>query len=203
MQLTSTCWLCGETTSKQAVHLKPSERLTCVLSENFESNALGIIDPNKCAYVKLLNRVIEYKPCVFQWHTDGKHARAMIELMGLDGTTQQASANSWEQVQPGKSDSAGGQPESAGGQLRNAEDELDGEDRRAYHSGAGTPPPLIGQTRHLVFYGSLMSGHSCPTMKHLALLKHIARYLVGKQECAWQFPEQQPPMKIVAFPHAD
>ena len=40
-------------------------------------------------------------------------------------------------------------------------------------------------------------------LKHLALLKHIARYLVDKQECAWQFSEQKPPTKIVAFTDAD
>ena len=42
-----------------------------------------------------------------------------------------------------------------------------------------------------------------PEVKHLALLKHIARYLVDKQECAWQSPEQKPPTKIVAFTDAD
>ena len=34
--------------------------------------------------MKLLNRVIEYMLGLFQWHTDVKHARAVIELMGLE-----------------------------------------------------------------------------------------------------------------------
>ena len=38
-----------------------------------------------------------------------------------------------------------------------------------------------------------------PQVKHPELLKHIARYLVNKEECAWKFPEQKPPTKIVAY----
>ena len=67
--------------------------------ENFESKELGIIGPCRCGYVKLLNRVIEHKPGVFQWHTDVKHARAVIELMGLDVETSKP-APIWQQVQP-------------------------------------------------------------------------------------------------------
>ena len=58
-----------------------------MLSENFESKELGIIGPNKCGHVKHLNRVIECTPGVFHCHTDGNHARAVIELMGLDVET--------------------------------------------------------------------------------------------------------------------
>ena len=42
-----------------------------------------------------------------------------------------------------------------------------------------------------------------PQVKHPELLKHIARYLVDKEECAWKFLEQKPPTKIVAFNVAD
>ena len=131
----------------------------------FESKELGIIGPNKCGYVKLLNTVIEYKPGVFQWHTDVKHARAVIELVGLDVKTS-----------PGKTDSAGGQ-------LRNAEDELDDEDRRACRSAAGT----------LLYHTLDKPDVACKDLrvskvKHLALLKHIARYLEDKQDCAGHFP---------------
>ena len=55
------------------------QRLTFVISESKE---LGSLAPNKCGYAKLLNKVIEYKPGVFQWHTDVKHGRAVIELTG-------------------------------------------------------------------------------------------------------------------------
>ena len=48
------------------------QRLALVLSESFESKEVGTIGPNKCG---------------FQWHTDVKHARAVIELMGLDVET--------------------------------------------------------------------------------------------------------------------
>ena len=56
-------------------------RLTFVLSENCESKEVGNIGPNKCGHAKLLNRIIEYKPGVFQWHSDVKHFRAVIELV--------------------------------------------------------------------------------------------------------------------------
>ena len=74
---------------------------TAVVSENFES----IIGPSKCGYVKLLKKITEYKPDVSQWHTDVKHARAVLQFQLLGAS-------------------------SVGGQLRNAEDELDNEDRR-------------------------------------------------------------------------
>ena len=48
-----------------------------------------------------------------------------------------------------------------------------------------------------------MSGLSCPRVKHLARLKHIARCPVDKLECASQFPEQKAPTKIAAFTDAD
>ena len=50
--------------------LEAVQRLTFVLSENLESKVLGIIGPNKCGCVKLIKRVLEYKPGVLQWHTD-------------------------------------------------------------------------------------------------------------------------------------
>ena len=85
------------------------QRLTLVLSENFESKELGVIGPNRCGYVKLLTRVIECKPGVFQWHTDAKRARAVIELMRLDVKTSKPAPTLGSKYSPGKSDSAGGQ----------------------------------------------------------------------------------------------
>ena len=48
--------------------------------------------------------------------------------------------------------------------------------------------------------GRRMSGLSSPEVKHLALLKNIARYLADKLECAWRFPELKAP---TAFTDAD
>lgn len=42
-----------------------------------------------------------------------------------------------------------------------------------------------------IWTGRCTSGLTCPTIKHLALLTHIARYLVDNMECAWQFPVQK------------
>ena len=80
--------------------LEALQRLTSVLFENLKSKELGIIGSNKCGYVKILNMVMETKPSVFLWHTDVKHARAVIELMGLDETTSKPAPTLGSKVQP-------------------------------------------------------------------------------------------------------
>ena len=197
IRLTSTCWLCGVTTSEPLVCAEALQRLTLVLSEKIESKELGIIGPNKCGCVKLMNRTIKYKPGVFQWHTDVKHARAVIELMGLDRETSKPAPTLGGKYCPGKQDSAGGR-------FRNAEDELQDEDRSAYRSAAGTLLHDALDRPDIQFCaGPCVSGLSSLEVRHLALLKHIAMDLVDNLGCAWQFPEQKAPTKIVAFTDAD
>ena len=97
-----------------------------------------------------------------------------------------------------------GKQDSTGGQLRDAEDELEDEDRSAYRSEAGTILCHVLDRPDIQFStGRCMSGLSCPKVKHLALPKNVAWYLVDKLECARQFPEHKAPTKIVAFTDAD
>ena len=42
------------------------QRLTSVQSQNFKSKELGVIGPDKCGHVNPLNKIIEYKPNLFQ-----------------------------------------------------------------------------------------------------------------------------------------
>ena len=123
------------------------QRLTPVLSENFESQELGIIGPKKCGHVKLMNRTIEYRPGGFQWRTEVQHARAVVELMGLDVKTSKPAPTPWIKCCPG-------------GPLRNAEDDLEDEDRGVYSGHVSLS--RIGQTRHPVFCGSLHVGAVVP-----------------------------------------
>ena len=92
-------------------------RPTFVLSENFKTNEFGIIGTNKCGNVKLLYRVIELWPGVFQWHT----SRAVTELMGLNVETSKPAPTPGRKYCLRKQDSAGGQ-------LRNVADGLEDED---------------------------------------------------------------------------
>ena len=62
---------------------------------------LGIIGPHKCFHVKLLSRIIEYRPGV-QWHTDVKRARVVIELFGLDVETSEPAPTLGIKYRPGK-----------------------------------------------------------------------------------------------------
>ena len=120
---------------------------------------LGIIGPKKCCYVKLLIRVIEYKPGVFQWHTDVKHARAVIEVMGLDVETSKPAPTPEIKYCTRKQDSAGG--------LRKAEGEPDDEDQSAYRGAAGTLLHHTSDRPDIQFFmGRCMSGLSCPRVKH-------------------------------------
>ena len=138
--------------------------------------------PKKCGYVKLLNRIFEYKPGVFQWHSHAKHARAAIEQMGLDVETSKPAPTRGSKDFLAKQDNAGGQ-------LRNAEDELDDEDRSADCSAAGTLLCRSLDRPDIQFSaGRCMSWLSC---------------LVDKLERACQFLEQKAPRKIVAFTDAD
>ena len=128
-----------------------------------------------------------------QWHTDVRHGRAVIELM--DSMWRPASQHQLL----GASTAQGNETAQV---VSCATPRTNLRMRTAAHT-AAQQTRLLNRPDIQFSTDRCMSGLSCPKVKHLALLKHIARHLVDKLECAWQFPEHKAPTKIVAFTDAD
>ena len=140
--------------------------------------------------VKLLNRQLAWTEKGFEWHADTKHSRSVLLKHGLE---------------EGKSTSAVSLASKMSGMnIRDGEDYFIVQETKEYASVAGTLLYHALDRPDLQFaVGRLMSAVTKPQRKHLAMMKHCLRYMLGRRCCAWLFDYQEWPGELVILTDAD
>ena len=157
--------------------------LTELLERNFECKLIGNIGPRMPQnVVKLLNRQLAWTEKGFEWHADTKHSRSVLLKHGLE------EEKSTSAVSPGRKIS--------GTNIRDGEDYLSVQETKEYASVAGTLLHHALDRPDLQFaVGRLMSAVTKPQRKHLAMMKHCLRYMLGRCCCVWLFDYQEWPRR--------
>ena len=109
---------------------------------------------------------------------DTKHSRSVLLKHGLE------EAKGTSAVSPGS--------KMSGTNIRDGEDYLSVQETKEYASVAGTLLYHALDRPDLQFaVGRLMSAVTKPQRKHLAMMKHCLRYMLGRRCCAWLFDYQE------------
>ena len=153
--------------------------LTELLQRNFECKLIGNIGPGMPQnVVKLLNRQLAWTEKGFEWHADTKHSRSVLLKHGLE------EGKSTSAVSPGSKIS--------GTNVRDGEDYPSVQETKEYASVAGTLLHHALDRPDLQFaVGRLMSAVTKPQRKHLAMMKHCLRYILGRCCYVWLFDYQE------------
>ena len=150
--------------------------LNTVLKDNFEAKWESVIGPGHQQSGKLLRRTLAWSDRGFEWHSDPRHARNIVEALGLEKAVPS--------LTPGSKDTGKNQ--------RNAEDLLEPARASTYASCVGSALYLAADRPDLQYaVGRLMSKISSSREMDWTSLKHLGRYLVGRPECVWLFEYQE------------
>ena len=155
------------------------------------SKLIGNIGPGMpLKVVKLLNRQLAWTKQGFEWRADTKHSQSVLLKHGLE------EGKSTSAVSPGS--------KASGTNIRDGEGHLGVREAKEYASIAGTLLYHALDRPDMQFaVGCLMSAVTKPKRKHLAMVKHCLRYMVGRRCCAWKFDYQEWPSELVILTDAD
>ena len=124
--------------------------------------------------------------------------RVYTELTGLNATNSKAATNTWYQVQPGRTQ----QSLVVRYATLKRNSTMLTEPRTAAHQEHFSITHWTDPT-YKPRWGRCIAGLTCQKIKHLAILNHIACYLVDEMKCAWQFQVHKAPTLVFAFAYSD
>ena len=143
------------------------DHLDKVLTEKFDTKVLPRIGPpehgGQATEGPHLGRIIRWTPEGFEWESNPKHYKDLVELCGLKETSKGSDVPITKTVGKG---------------MRKAIDELNADEASLFRQAAGTGLYLSIDRPSLQYAMSeVMGGMQTPLVKHKLMIHHVARYV--------------------------
>jgi len=144
-----------------------SDHTDKVLTEKFDTKVLPRIGPpehrGQATEGPHLGRIIRWTPEGFEWESNPKHYKDLVELCGLKETSKGSDVPITKTVGKG---------------MRKAIDELNADEASLFRQAAGTGLYLSIDSPSLQYAMSeVMGGMQTPLVKHKLMIHHVARYV--------------------------
>jgi KUP system potassium uptake protein len=169
------------------------DHLDKVLTEKFDTKVLPRVGPpahgGQATEGPHLGRIVRWTPEGFEWESNPKHYKDLMELCGLKDGSKGSDVPISKTVGKG---------------MRNAIDELNSEEANLFRQAAGTGLYLSIDRPSLQYAMSeTMGGMQTPLVKHKLMVHHIARYVARYPAEVWLFKYQIMPAILRIFTDSD
>ena len=164
------------------------DKLDTVLKENFMVKVEPRVGPGGASAGKYLNRTLSWDSNGFKWEPDEKHARAIVEELGLMGAKAAPT--------PGTS--------ATGATMTDALDELTKEEAALFRSVAGRAQYLAMDRKDIQYsVKEIMQHMSNPNKLGMARLKRLGRYLIDAGSYQQLYKYQDMPSEVTVLADSD